>query len=751
MSTNSDTARRGDLAFGTSFLTTMAVAVAPSFVAFGFLVWGSPNPRPVLASFIALIATAGAFVLGSKVWENQPEAHGFAFADLMVWHWVRREWAEEKLVRNARLLGYDRQGRFVGKVEISSERQLFAAREIGAALDAKSSYTLNHSKRVEKHARDVAAAIGLSEVETEQLATAAALHDIGNIRIPEHVIRKAGELTIEERSTIEGHVLLGAIMAFEAGGEEVVQGLRHHHERWDGKGYPNGLKGEEIPLFARIIGVAEAYDAMTSTRPYRQSLTQDQAVAVLREEGGTQFDPRVVDTFASTLPEPLQIIERFPMLAWAQRQIRELSILFRRVGGTAVSAAASTIAIALILGTALLKPDVFQSENDRPGGSRPDRRMITEGTAPSQNVAGRVALAAVSEGASEGVVVGEEFAAPDGVYDEAQVLGERIRIEGSEVGATDGHAGAGGHGTPGGNGGGHGGGNGTDTEPETDTPGGAGNNPDVIGGGSTGGGGSTPGGSTGGGTTNPDPSTDDGGKPGKGNGNGNGHTKDKDNGHGKPDGGGQGKDKDRDKDKPNAGGKDKDKGKDNTGGNGGSKGSGGGKPDGWVNSGQGGDKPDKTETGSSDNGKSDDKTNSGKGNDATPGSSATPGSTPSPGSDDNSKGPDKAEDGWAESGSKGKSDDTGNEGNGNEPGSETGNGSSGGGSPSDSGGGSSSSGGSSESDASGKSSDAPGQATDKSKDSDSSSSSSSGSSNSDTDKSDTAPGQEKDKAKDTDI
>src|SRR5688500_18627815 len=116
MSTHNDTSRRGlDLAFGTSFLATMAVAVAPSFVCFGFLVWSHPDPRPVLACFVSLVATAIAFAMGYKVWESQPESHGFSFADLMLWHWVRREWAEEKLVRNARLLGYDRQGRFVGK------------------------------------------------------------------------------------------------------------------------------------------------------------------------------------------------------------------------------------------------------------------------------------------------------------------------------------------------------------------------------------------------------------------------------------------------------------------------------------------------------------------------------------------------------------------------------------------------------------------------------------------------------------
>lgn len=650
--------RRGlDLTFGTSFLTTMAVAVAPSFVSFGFLVWSRPDPHPVLATIVAVIATAMAFVIGSKVWENQPESYGFSFADLMLWHWIRREWAEEKLIRNARMLGYDRQGRFVGKVEISRERQLFAAREIGAALDAKSSYTLNHSKRVEKHAREMAAELGLSTDATEELATAAALHDIGNIRIPEHVIRKAGELTLEERSTIEGHVLLGALMAFEAGGEAVVQGLRHHHERWDGKGYPNGLKGEEIPLFARIIGIAEAYDAMTSTRPYRQSLTQEQAIAVLRDEGGTQFDPTLVESFALTLPEPIQIVERVPALAWAQRQLRELSILFRRVGGTAVSAAASTLAIALILGTALLKPDVFSGGGDGSGGPRPERRMIAGGTGQSDTTRDRISLTAVSdEGVSGGetTVVAEEFAAAAGSsLDEVEVLGERIRVDGHDGGGhIDPGAGKGGGGGNDGNGGAGNGGT-TDPDPTDGTPD-IDTDPDVT---DPGGGGS------GGGGTNPPPVTPPGPtRPGNGNGNGNGHTKpDKGNGHGygkdkekggKPDnpgngnGGGNGK-PDKEVGRPswagvgkgsgggNGHGKpdsDSDSPGSNAGGNAGGsdKGNGNDKNDGWAESGNG--NGNGNAGGSSDNGN--DNPNSGGGSDA--GNSGGGNSDSSPGNSDNS-------------------------------------------------------------------------------------------------------------------
>ncbi len=446
-----------DLSFASSFLVTLAVAVAPSFVAFGFLVWSRPDPHPVLATIASLLLTAGSFGLGSKVWHRQPESAGFSFADLMLWHWVRREWAEEKLVRNARLLGYDRTGRFVGKVNISPARQLRAAREIGAALDAKSSYTINHSKRVEKHVRQLGASYGLSLDQIEELATSAALHDIGNLRIPEHVSRKAGALTREERSTIQGHVLLGAIMAFDAGGEDVVKGLRHHHERWDGTGYPSGLRGQGIPLYARMIGIAEAYDAMTSTRPYRQSLTQDQAVEVLRTEAGAQFDGELVELFVATLPEPLQIVESVPGLAWAQRQLHELRILFRRVGAVAISAAASTVAIALILGTAMLNPSTFGGVPDSQP-VHPDRNVIASGDGGEDPrvLGARLAadeLGAFSSAPGLGLPEGSLSIPGDAGGDRGPTGGD-THDPGDQPGGGDGGGGGGGNGGDGGNDGG---------------------------------------------------------------------------------------------------------------------------------------------------------------------------------------------------------------------------------------------------------------------------------------------------------
>ena len=524
----------------TSALATASVAVAPTFVAFAMLVFGQPNPRPFLAVLLSIVLTAGSIVVGSAVWATQPESAGFSFGDLMLWSWVRREAAERTLIENSAILGFDRFGRFLGHSTASPEEQMRAVREIAAALDAKSSYTLGHSRRVEKHVRKVAEALGLSADDTAALATAASLHDIGNIQIPDELLRKTGELTIEERGAIEAHVLLGARMVLKAGSDEVVDGIRHHHERWDGAGYPDGMSGDDIPLYARIIGIAEAYDAMTSTRPYRQGFSREHAIEVLRGEAGLQFDGDLVEMFVATLPEGFAVFRKFPFLARVQRQMQELQLLFKRMGAIAVSATASTIAIALLLGGTVLAPGTNDVPDlaDRQGRVTPIDRVLAErlsseddaydGDAPlSEAVAPRGATAMSPESTGDDDPVDERF---NGGLD-----GGDLAIDGGTGGGTDGPGGGTDGPGPGPNPG--------PTPIETVNPGpevDGGNGPRDNGGP---GGGPTPGttnpppvtpGPTPG-TTNPPPAS-----PGNGNGNGSDKDKDKDKGNGNGNAGGNG-------------------------------------------------------------------------------------------------------------------------------------------------------------------------------------------------------------------
>ncbi len=148
-------------------------------------------------------------------------------------------------------------------------------------------------------------ALGLSEQELESLKLAAILHDIGKIGIRDKILLKEGKLTDEEAMVMNMHPKYGAeILEHIRQLKDVIPGMRGHHERYDGSGYPDGLKGEEIPLFARIIAIADAYDAMTTDRPYRKALPQEVALEELRRFSGRHFDPALVEIF-------IKAIERF--------------------------------------------------------------------------------------------------------------------------------------------------------------------------------------------------------------------------------------------------------------------------------------------------------------------------------------------------------------------------------------------------------------------------------------------------------
>lgn len=163
------------------------------------------------------------------------------------------------------------------------------------ALEAKDVYTRGHSVRVAGLARQIALRAGLPHSAAETVAQAALLHDIGKIGVPESILRKPGLLTAEEWEIMRRHPVTGAqIVAPLEFFDEGAVILRHHHERLDGSGYPDGLTGDGIPLGARVVAVADVFDALTSSRPYRASLSTADAIAVLHDEAGRTLDQRLV-------------------------------------------------------------------------------------------------------------------------------------------------------------------------------------------------------------------------------------------------------------------------------------------------------------------------------------------------------------------------------------------------------------------------------------------------------------------------
>jgi len=171
-----------------------------------------------------------------------------------------------------------------------------------AALEAKDRYTKGHSDRVRVYAKLIAEALALSPEEIDRIGHAANLHDIGKLGVHSEALQKGSALDDSELDSMLAHPLRGArILQRVSLLRSLVPDVWHHHERWDGKGYPDGLRGPEIPMGARVIAVADSYDAMTTHRPYRQALPHEEAMRRLREGAGTQFDPDVVAVFLGAI------------------------------------------------------------------------------------------------------------------------------------------------------------------------------------------------------------------------------------------------------------------------------------------------------------------------------------------------------------------------------------------------------------------------------------------------------------------
>jgi diguanylate cyclase (GGDEF)-like protein/putative nucleotidyltransferase with HDIG domain len=175
---------------------------------------------------------------------------------------------------------------------------------LAIAIDAKDEVTHDHVRRVQIYATGLARLFGLSEPEIEALKAGALLHDIGKLAVPDYILNKPGPLTPAEFDKMKVHTIVGAEILERVGFPyPVVPVVRHHHERWDGRGYPDGLRGDEIPITARILMVSDCFDAVRENRQYRKAMTREEAIMVLKDGSGTFFDPSVVSTFLDHLKD----------------------------------------------------------------------------------------------------------------------------------------------------------------------------------------------------------------------------------------------------------------------------------------------------------------------------------------------------------------------------------------------------------------------------------------------------------------
>jgi putative nucleotidyltransferase with HDIG domain len=240
----------------------------------------------LLSLVLSVAVSLAAASLGGAIWSRLPGSQDRVFADLMLWGWLRRSIAERRLAQAEKLLGDDPRG--------ASLEALIGLSELLEARDAR---TYGHSQRVTRHAERIATTMGLPAAEVAKVRTAAALHDVGKLHTPRAILNKPGRLTDSEFALIKRHPVDGAAMATGIGDAEITAMIRHHHERLDGRGYPDGLSGEEIPLGARIISVADTFDAITSNRTYRRAAHHKRALDVLAAEAGKQLDGDAVAAF----------------------------------------------------------------------------------------------------------------------------------------------------------------------------------------------------------------------------------------------------------------------------------------------------------------------------------------------------------------------------------------------------------------------------------------------------------------------
>ncbi len=182
-------------------------------------------------------------------------------------------------------------------------------RSLTSAIGAKDAYTCGHSERVALLSRHLATQLGLSDAAADRIYLSGLLHDVGKIGVPEAVLQKPGKLTRDEFEQVRKHPEIGVRILIEIKRiEDIIPGVLHHHERYDGHGYPGRLSGKDIPLMGRIICLADCFDAMTSDRPYCKALSSEAALGEIRRCAGTQFDPELAETFLKLRPEQIHLL-----------------------------------------------------------------------------------------------------------------------------------------------------------------------------------------------------------------------------------------------------------------------------------------------------------------------------------------------------------------------------------------------------------------------------------------------------------
>jgi HD-GYP domain-containing protein (c-di-GMP phosphodiesterase class II) len=268
---------------------TLAVTALP-LVAVSQL---GPARSPLHVALHVLAAVTLSVLLArllAAIWKRHEQSTDLLFGDLLIWGWARRALAERRL---------DAATREIAEPAAADETRVGVLRRMSNLLEARDPYTHGHSRRVARHAERIAVEIGLSSEQVAKIRAAALVHDLGKINIPRSILNKPDALTDGEFALVKRHAADGAALVSALNDPELTAIVRHHHERMDGTGYPDGLAGGDIPIGARVIAVADTFDAITSARAYRKTRTHKQAIQILKKEAGPQLDASAVAAFVS--------------------------------------------------------------------------------------------------------------------------------------------------------------------------------------------------------------------------------------------------------------------------------------------------------------------------------------------------------------------------------------------------------------------------------------------------------------------
>jgi HD domain len=360
-------------------LATSLVALCPMLIVWWLRSSGMLTTY-VLGTLLGIGLSLGAAQVGRALWQTRPGSQHLLFSELMIWGFIRRCYSERRLTSARAVLGSMNHAQLRVANGLSADDQTKRVEALAKALDASDPNTHGHSRRVARYSWMIATRMGLPREQVARIRTAAAVHDVGKIKTPHSVLRKAGALTDEEYKVMKRHAADGARMAAALNDVSLTKMVLHHHERMDGSGYPSGLAGDDIPLGARIIAVADTFDSMTANRPYRTARTHKEAIDVLLGEAGTKLDAGAVRAFCG------HYSGRRPLTFWASLTTLPERLIAQFGGGViGAASAAKALTVAAIVGglaagtASLARPAHSHAQRIRPSSAA--ARLVAAGAA----------------------------------------------------------------------------------------------------------------------------------------------------------------------------------------------------------------------------------------------------------------------------------------------------------------------------------------------------------------------------------